>query len=173
VSGPVTDTIGKAIEVLARRLAGEDLVWALTGSAGHALQGADLDPRDLDVQTDEAGAYAIAALFAPHCRRPVEWRTAAAIRSHFGTLDIEGVDVEIMGAVQTRSPDGSWVEPADVRANRTFVVFRGWSVPVMSLEHEIAAYERLGRTERAEVLRSLLPSGGSAQTRQPPDEGKS
>jgi len=52
-------------------------------------------------------------------------------------------------------PDGSWTEPVDVRANSTFVEFKGLSVPVMSLAHEVLAYERLGRVDRVAVLQSL------------------
>jgi len=145
----------QAIERVTHRLAAADLVWALTGSAGHALQGADLEPKDLDVQTDEFGAYRIVDLLFEYCTRPAEYRRTDVIRSHFATLNVDGVDVEVMGAVQTRSPGGSWEEPVDVAANRTFVDFRGLAVPVMSLDHEVAAYERLGRRERVAVLRSL------------------
>jgi len=85
----------------------------------------------------------------------VKYRVAEVIRSHFGVLVVDGVTVEVMGEVQTRSSDGTWTDPVDVSANRRFVRFKGLSVPVMSLEHEVQAYARLGRVRRVAVLRSL------------------
>lgn len=106
----MTGEIERVIERVTRALASEDLVWALTGSAGHALQGADLEPKDVDVQTDERGAYRIAELLAEYRTRPVEHLTTELVRLHFGTLHVEGVN-EVMGGVQTRSLVGSWTEP--------------------------------------------------------------
>lgn len=59
---------------------------AVTGSVGLALQGVPLEPHDVDVQTDEAGAYRIAALFADRVVRPVVFSTKGNIRSLFGAL---------------------------------------------------------------------------------------
>src|SRR5216684_3425893 len=39
--------------------------WAITGSCNLALQGVLVEPIDLDVQTDRAGAYAIKRESAP------------------------------------------------------------------------------------------------------------
>lgn len=49
----MTGEIERALERVARMLATEELAWALTGSAGHALQGAELEPGDLDVRAYE------------------------------------------------------------------------------------------------------------------------
>ena len=57
-----------------------------------------------------------------------------------------------MGAVQKRRSDGAWEPPVDVTEHRRFVDLDGRSVPVLSLQYEAAAYERLGRQERAALL---------------------
>ena len=142
-----------ALLALVSRLADTGVVWALTGSLGHRLQGAPVEVHDIDVQTDEAGAYRIADALKDAVVRPVELRAAGAIRSHFGEFRLEGLKVEVMGAMQKQLPDGSWEPPVDVAAHRVFVDFEGHRLPVLSLDCEWQAYERLGRRERAALLR--------------------
>ncbi|QKY20759.1 hypothetical protein B4589_010365 [Halolamina sp. CBA1230] len=140
-----------AIGTLVARLDGDE-PWALTGSASFALQGVPVEPNDIDVQTTEAGADAIESAFADRVVEPVSLSAAEGITSHFGALELAGVRVEIMGAVQKRRPDGAWEPPVDVTEHRRFVDLDGRSVPVLSLQYEAAAYERLGREERAALL---------------------
>ncbi len=144
------------LHVLLERLTPAAIPWAITGSCGFALHGLPVTVHDIDLQTSDAGAYAIARLFAEYIFRPVTYRESPAIRSHFGALQIQGVDVEIMGRIQKRLPDGSWEAPVDVQQHRCWVAFDGWRVPVLSLTYEAQAYERLGRTERARMLREWM-----------------
>jgi len=76
------------------------------------------------------------------------------IQSHFGTLRIEGVVVEVMGALRKRDREGEWTAPVPIDRRREFVEFCGRPIPVLSIEYEATAYERLGRTERAARLRA-------------------
>ena len=41
--------------------------WALTGSTGQYIQGMNLYPHDIDIQTDKAGAYAINKILLDYC----------------------------------------------------------------------------------------------------------
>jgi hypothetical protein len=75
------------------------------------------------------------------------------MRSHLGALLIDGIEVEIMGDIQKRLEDGSWESPVDLNSHRRFVNFEGMQVPVLSLEYEAQAYQKMGRLERAEMLR--------------------
>ena len=54
-----------------------------------------------------------------------------------------GVKVEIMGALQKKSPDGTWESPVEVERHREFVPFEGMRLPMMSLRHEELAYRKL------------------------------
>jgi hypothetical protein len=142
-----------AVETLSETLGDRGVTWALTGSASFALRGVPVEPDDVDVQTTEAGAYEIEAAFEERVVDPVSFSESEAIRSHFGALELDGVRVEIMGALQKRRPDGTWEPPVDVATHRTVVDVGGTAVPVLSLDYEAEAYERLGRTERAALLR--------------------
>lgn len=141
-----------ALETLATTLDDRSVTWALTGSTSFALQGVPLTPDDIDVQTTEDGAYAIEDAFSERVVDPVSFSESEAIRSHFGAIDLHGVRVEIMGAVQKRRDDGTWEPPVDVMDHRTVVDTGHVRVPVLSLEYEAKAYERLGRSERAARL---------------------
>ncbi len=143
----------QVLERLATRLNARQVPWAVTGSTSFALQGVPLTPNDIDVQTSEAGAYAVEEAFADAVVEPVSFSEAESIRSHFGALEIEGVRVEVMGALQKRLDDGSWEAPIEIADHRTFVDLGEVPIPVLALSYEAEAYERMGRTERAELLR--------------------
>ena len=138
------------------RLASADVSWAVTGSMGFALQGVPVEPHDIDIQSDEKGVYEIERLFSEYVARPVALSSTGTMRSHFGALSIDGLQVEIMGDIQKRSDDGAWEEPTDLNRHRRFVDVDGMRIPVLSLEYEYQAYLKLGRIERAEMLKNRL-----------------
>jgi hypothetical protein len=156
------------VRVLDARLGPTAVPWAFTGSLSLALHGLPVVPRDIDLQTDKAGAYAIEQLFLEFVTRPVAFSAAERIQSHFGALTIEGVQVEIMGDVQTRRDDGTWEVPADPRRHTRVIEIEGLRLPVVSLDYAKAAYSRLDRVERAAMVREWLQAqrgatGGAAQ----------
>lgn len=130
--------------------------WAITGSLNFALQGLPIKPNDIDLQTDEAGAYEIEHRFVEYVSRKIAFSGTERIRSHFGALAIDGIEVEIMGAIETRLFDGSWGGSSDWADNKRIVEIEGLRVPVLSIAYEHRAYLRLGRVERAAVLAQWL-----------------
>ncbi|MCW5852548.1 MAG: hypothetical protein KIT87_20910, partial [Anaerolineae bacterium] len=66
------------------------MTWAVTGSVGMALQGIPVEPHDIDLQTDAAGAYEIQRRLAEYSVQPVAFLAGERMRSHFGRLVIEG-----------------------------------------------------------------------------------
>lgn len=139
-----------ALRVIVERAGG--LNWALTGSMSFALQGVPVTVGDIDIQTDEAGAYELERRLSEFVERPVAFSAAERIQSHFGALSIGGVKVEIMGAVQKRLPDGSWEAPVDPARHRWVITVDGMQIPVLDLAYEHRAYLALGRTEKARLL---------------------
>ena len=138
------------------RLSNTDVNWVVTGSLGFALQGGPVQPNDIDLQTDKAGAYEIESLFSDTVIRKVKFSATERIKSHFGALQIDGIEVEIMGDIQKRGADGVWEEIVDPAQHRRRVEIDGLLVPVLSLEYEYQAYLKFGRTERAKMLRRWL-----------------
>ena len=139
-----------------KRLYGENIDWALTGSLSFALQGMKTNVHDIDLQTSAEGAYYIEKLFSEFIQKKVTWLESEKICSHFGVLQIKGIKVEIMGALRKKLPDGSWEPAVDIREHRHYIQINELSVPVLSLSYESEAYLKLGRTEKAEQLKKFI-----------------
>ncbi len=138
------------------RLKDSNINWVVTGSFGFALQNVPVTPQDIDLQTDEAGAYEIERHLSEYVTMNVAFSSAENIRSHFGALTIDGIKVEIMGDISKRLEDGTWERPVDLERYKQFVEVEGMQVPVLSLEYEYQAYLKLGRIEKAQMLQKLL-----------------
>ena len=146
----------RALKIIYRRLRETEIVWAITGSLGFALQGMETKVNDIDLQTDSVGAYGIENAFPESVVRKVQLSVSEKIASHWGELEIEGVKVEIMGALRKKRPDGTWEPPVEVERHREFVPFEGMTLPILSLEYEEQAYRKLGRTEKADRIKDWL-----------------
>ena len=149
-------TYRAVLRVIAQRLQDTSINWVVTGSCGFALQGLAVAVHDIDLQTDAAGAYAVERLFADQSTRKVSFSASERIRSHFGALVIDGIQVEIMGDIQKRLGDGTWEAPVDISRYKRWVALDGMRIPVLALEYEYEAYLKLGRIEKAEMLRRWL-----------------
>jgi hypothetical protein len=137
-----------------------DAAWAITGSLGMVLQGMDIPVHDIDIQTDQNGAYEIERELSEYVTMPVRYLPSERIHSHLGKLEIDGIRVEVMGAVQKRIDEQTWEEPVDVEQHRKWVEIDAIQIPVLSLEYEYDAYLKLGRTEKAEKIREWLQING-------------
>ena len=146
----------RALKNIHNRLRNTETLWAITGSFSVALQGMELEVDDIDLQTDASGAYEIEKVFAANIVRSVRFSRSDKIASHCGELNINGVKVEIMGALQKKFPDGTWESPVDVKRHRKFITFEGMTLPVLSLAYEEQAYRILGRTEKANQIKDWL-----------------
>jgi len=148
----------KVIRKINARLNNTSVNWAVTGSLGFALQGVPGEPNDIDIQTDKEGVYEIERRFSEFVTKRVALSSTERIRSHFGELMIDGIKVEIMGDIQKRLEDGSWENPIDLEHHKRVVEVEEMKVPVLSLEYEYQAYMKLGRIDKAEMLRNWLHS---------------
>ncbi len=145
-----------ALRIIHDGLQKTKVVWAITGSLGFALHGMKLKVNDIDLQTDASGAYEIERTFAKHVVRQVKFSVSHKIASCWGELKIEGVRVEIMGALQKKLPNGTWESPIEVEKYREFISFECMRLPVLSLKYEEQAYRKLGRTEKANQIKEWL-----------------
>jgi len=146
----------KAIRTIFETLKDFDITRTITGSLGLALHGMDVGINDIDLQTDEDGAYQIEDAFRSNVISKVAFSEAEGIRSHFGELSVQQVKVEIMGALQKKLPSGEWEPLVDVKKHSEFVHFAGMRLPVLSLSYEEQAYRKLGRTEKADKIKEWL-----------------
>ena len=154
--GTIPPQLLGVLRKLCGRLDSRDLNWAVVGSLGLALRGAPIEPRDIDLMTDEAGAYELERVFSEFVVSPISFRTSERIQSHFGALNIDGIKVEIMGNFQIRIQNGAWQAPPDMAKIKQMVVVEDLEIPILSLVWEYESYSKLGRLDRAEAVLALI-----------------
>ncbi len=144
------------IRYIHQKLDGSKIDWVVTGSLGFAIHGIDVEIHDIDLQTDKNGVYEIERCFLQYVVQKVNFLETEKMKSYFGKLTIDGINVDIIGAIQKKLPDGSWENPVDIRKFREFVKFKDIDVPVLSLEYEAMAYQTLGRFDKVKLIKSWL-----------------
>lgn len=155
-TGSISTAHWQALKTIISRLVDLPYAWAVTGSLGMALQGMTLPVHDIDLQTGQAGAYAIGRRLASFTITPVRLLESERIRSHLGLFEMDGVQVEVMGDLQNRLENQGWGEPVQVEDHRQWVELAGLRVPVLSLEYEVQAYHLMGRKEKAQKVQAWL-----------------
>jgi hypothetical protein len=130
--------------------------WALTGSAGLRLQGVDLSVNDLDLQTDGNTVFQLEKKLSPFMKVPVHLWESEHTLSYHGQAEIQGLQVELLGDVRHRLADQTWGASLEISSVLVWVEWHDLDVPLLSLEHEVLAYEKMGRTQKAELIRSVL-----------------
>lgn len=132
-----------------RRMAEAGIPCKVIAGASATLHGVPLKVKDIDIETDVAGVYRCAELFATQLLGPVTHSDNGVYRSHFARFNFDGVDVEIMGDLHRREGDG-WA-PA-MSLTETTVELDGANIRVPWLEEELLAYLRRGRMQRASQI---------------------
>ncbi len=130
--------------------------WAVTGSLGMVLHGMQMDIHDIDIQTDKEGAYEIERRLVKYLVKLVHFKASERIRSYFGVFEIGGIKIETMGDMQHMLPDQKWDSPVEINESRDWVDYADLHIPVITLEHEVKAYQKMGRTEKAEMIKTFM-----------------
>ena len=144
------------VRLIADQLRGTPITWAVTGSCSLALQGLPVVVHDIDVRTTAKDAYALEVVFSSYQKRPVHFATTGTVQSHFGALEINGIQVEIIGDMQHRLADGTWEPIVDMNRFKVWVIVEEIDLPVMSLLFLYQAYQLLGRADKVAVLKNWL-----------------
>ena len=150
-----------ALQTLSSRLADSSTDWAIGASCSLALHGIDVDPHDIDLDSSATGAYRIEQQCRDLLARPVQFVASPQIRSHWGALAIDGIQVELIGDFQVLRGDGSWAPPPDVRQLREFVTLDDLRLPVMPLAYVRGAYCLLGKVRQAALIDRWLADHGT------------
>lgn len=144
------------LRFLVEKIPPAENLWALTGSAGLRLQGVDLSVHDLDLQTDAKTVFLLENKLVHFMKVPVHlWETEHTLSYH-GQAEINGLQVELLGDIRHRQQDGAWGTSLDIKSVLVWVEWHELEIPVLSLVHEAVAYEKMGRLEKAERIRSAI-----------------
>jgi hypothetical protein len=141
---------------LYNRLEETDIVWVLTGSLGLAIKGIPLTPHDIDIQTNRAGVYEFARIFADDLvQEPFFWETQHT-QSWVAKFEIDGIQVEVLGDMRHRDEDGGWDDPPNLAVLRLYIQVAEMRVPTLSLDFEEEAYRSMGRYDKAALIAQYL-----------------
>ena len=150
--------IMNTLRIIVRHLKNKDIPWTVMGSLSLALQGVDINPKDIDILTDEHGAFQIGVLLEEHEVKPVNFSRTELFESFYGLYYIEGIKVEVMGDLRVRL-DGTWVSLSGRLKSPIFVQENSLNIPVSPLQDQLLFYEKLGREkdkERTLKIREVL-----------------
>jgi len=149
----------QVLSLLFEKINPAEYLWVLTGSACLRLQGVDVPVNDLDLQTDAASVHLLEEKLSEFMKVPVHIRETEHTLSHHGQAEINGLQVELLGDICHRRADGTWENPLDIKAERLWVEQQGFGIPVIPLAHEAAAYEKMGRSQKAKLIRAAIRKG--------------
>jgi hypothetical protein len=129
--------------------------WVITGSTSFIIQGIPLKSNDIDIQTDKEGAYQIEECLKEYSTSKVCLLSNGKISSHFGCLEIDNIKIEIMGDIQKYVND-TWEEPVNLEEHKRYITLDGMNLPFLDLEYEYKAYLKMGRVEKAMLLKEYI-----------------
>jgi len=144
------------LHILCNRLDGTGITWAITGSIGMALQGVDLTPHDIDLQSDGASIQALAEKLSDYMVEPLHWKTGRGTRSYFAVCNVEGMQVELMAGLEKRGADGKWSPAPPLSEITRWVEFDDMRLPVLDLHYECEAYRAMGRFDKVKLMEDFL-----------------
>ena len=105
---------------------------------------------------NEKDAYEFERIFSQYSEKPVKYRESSAIKSHFGTLRIHGVLVELMSGMQKKLSNGEWEPIINITPGIKYIDYNNMNLPVFRLELELEAYRILRREDRVNLLENFL-----------------
>jgi len=149
----------QVLRLLVERADPVENLWALTGSAGLRLQGVDIPVNDLDIQTDAKTIYLLEKKLAEFMKVSVHVWESEHTLSYHGQAEIDGLQVEFLGDMRHRRSAGTWEPPLDITSALVWIDWHGVKIPALSLAHEALAYEKMGRIQKAELIRSAVQKG--------------
>jgi hypothetical protein len=145
----------KALEIIVNTLKGTGIDWAVIGSTNLALQGVDVEVHDIDLLTDKTGACKASEAFKEYIVKPVEYKEKGSFKSYNGLFKIEGIDIEVIGEIQHKLPNGEWSKKSRID-DKLLITYHGLHIPLTPLRAEYEAYKSMGRLEKAEKIKQVL-----------------
>jgi hypothetical protein len=87
---------------------------------------------------------------------PVHFWKSEHTLSYHGQAEINGLQVEFLGDIRHLRSDGTWETPLNIESVLVWIEWHHLQIPVLSLDHQALGYEKMGRVQKAELIRSTL-----------------
>lgn len=145
----------EALRILLDRIPPNRFRWALTGSANLRLQGVDVEVHDLDIQCHPNDIRKIEKALSDYRSTPVHVWETGNVRSLDGKCEIEGVEIELIAAIELQDQKGKWKKVQ--RSEQTIWIEWGdLQVPLISLRDEAKFYSDRGKMEKVLVIEERI-----------------
>jgi len=144
----------KALKLIESKLRGSGVRWVLAGSVSLALQGVNVEPNDIDILTDEKGAFEINRILKDYEIKPVRFCRSKVFQSYLGEFEIEGVKVEVMGDLK-EFVEGEWRSLSHRLSTSRIIEVEGIKLPVSQLEDQLRSYQALGRRKDSSKIQRI------------------
>ncbi len=155
----VSNNIVEALRIISSKVKNNNLNWAIIGSANHAIQGVDVEPRDIDILADLETGKIINDCLKEFTRSNTkyEYVKKERVEAWIGIYDIAGVEIELIAEPYNKNVRGAdlWTESENFSAKK-IINFQGINLPVINLERELYAYTAINRLEKAKLIRNFL-----------------
>ncbi|OGD69567.1 hypothetical protein A3E89_02050 [Candidatus Campbellbacteria bacterium RIFCSPHIGHO2_12_FULL_35_10] len=140
--------INQILSLIVNKL--ETVNYALIGSANLYIQGLEINPRDIDILTTPEDIKKIDEILGEYRTKEIFFDESGGRNSFRSYYVIDGVEIEVLGNVNNDYRD---VKSLD---NKIYVEFDKIKIPCISLAEELNTYERMGRTEKYEMVKNFL-----------------
>ena len=137
----------RAIDLVLERLAGSGVEWMFIGGAALVVQGVQINPGDVDVITNVAGAKAMNDIFSDCLITPA---APLADWGHFGRA-FHGAKIEWAGNDPSENPQ-MW----NLGAPQRVISWHARDIRVALLETYLRIERNRGRTDRVAAIEAVL-----------------
>jgi hypothetical protein len=123
--------------------------WFLVGSAALAARGVDVDPGNVDIALDEAGADRLASRVGEALMQPIHDTEGWVVSTRYGRL-FHDCPIQVIGGLL----DQDWPTPWDstARAALETITWRGHAIRVAPLSFHLAHARRMLRNDHARAI---------------------
>ena len=83
-------------------------------------------------------------------------KQAGNLRSHIGVFEIEGVKVEVIAELESKSDIGDWAAAPSYKKAYMSIVYINLKAPILDLEYELEIYKLLDRDDKVKKIERYL-----------------
>lgn len=143
-----------ALDYFLKRISNAEIEWVLVGSTNLALQGIEIQAKDIDIVTTKDGANKIEDLFKKDLTKKVEYSEAERYKSYFGKLEIKGIKFEIMAELNFKTEKGEWIQSESL-AKKEHFDYKNYKIPVLPINLEREFYLKMKREDDTSKIEKI------------------
>ncbi len=154
------------LKMIHEKLTPHRIEWVVIGSVSLALQGVDIEPKDIDILTNKEDALKTNILLKNFVTSPVKLMRSERFESYRGTFQVNGIDIDIIGDFRVLI-DNSWLSLSERLLTRKFIEVENITLSVSPLRDQLTMYNILQRKtdiRKIQTIEEKLRDGTRACT---------